>query len=409
MSEYAPDEHSISNTDFLKGLGEALLALVISALILIPAFLTLRTHATPSDTQEIVISGNELTVILGRAKPSSTALELVELSQDKRAILSKLFINIKASDYPFVSYQITNANPGTSIRLLWRTAQDPNDVTTTPLYWGGDKPTSINMAKHQQWRGNITELGLSIYGDLRDQPLIVDKLTLAPYSWGAVLSTIWSEWTVFRGWDQSSINYLLGTPNNPILSPTVAAAAWAGLALLLLATPYFFTKTHNLIGYVAAILIPWISLDLLWQGELSTQLDETKYLFAGKTQHEKHLADGDADIYQYAQYLKNEVLPEPGFRLFTLHDQTDIMRYRDMKTRYYLRPHNSLPAYHWLLPRKYMIDGDYVLILGEIDGLTYSPDQKILQWPDSKPLPVTLIDTSPSGTVYKVSTSKLND
>jgi len=398
-SEYAPIESGISNMDFLRGLGKALIALALSALILIPTFLTFYPHPAPADVQPKTIPANELAVILGGAKKSATALQLAELSEDGRAILSKR-IQFKAEDYPFVNYQITNRHPGTVIYLIWRTADNPEEIKNTRLYWSGDKATSINMAKFEKWSGNITELGLDIYGDLRDKPLVVENLAVAPYSWRFVMSTIWSEWTAFHGWDQTSINYLRGTPENPILSPTVAAAAWAGLALLLSIIPYIFRKSQNVVAYGAAILIPWISLDILWQGELDTQLKETKYLFAGKTQHEKHLAEPDSELYSYAQHLKDEVLPKPGARIFLLHNSRGH-NYRRLRTQFHLLPHN-IYNYGRHPQSKHTRPGDFILVLGKIPGLAFNPTLSVLKWGKNNTLNVNQIDKTPIGTLYQL-------
>jgi len=398
-SKYAPIKSGVSNMDFLRGLGKALVALTVSALILIPAFLTFYPHPTPADVQPKIISGNELAVIFGSARKSVTALQLVELSEDGRAILSKR-LQFKAEDYPFVHYQITNRHPGTVIYLIWQTADKPGEIKNTRLYWSGDKVTSINMDKFEEWSGNITELGLDIYGDLREEPLFVESLTVEPYSWGAVTSTILSEWTAFHGWDQTSINHLGGTPQNPVLSPTMAGAAWSGLALLLLIIPYIFTKNHNVIAYSVAIFIPWVGLDLLWQGELDTQLKETKHLFAGKTQHEKHLAETDSKLYSYAQHLKDEVLPKPGARIFLLHNSRGH-NYTRLRTQFHLLPHN-IYNYGSLPQTQHTRPGDFILALGKIPGLRFNPKLSALTWGKNNSLTVTQIDQTPVGTLYQL-------
>ncbi len=398
-SNLAPVENRVSNMDFVRGLGKSLVALTLSALILIPAFLTFHPHSAPTNVQAKTIFGKELAVILGGARKSSTARRLEKLSKEGRAILSKQ-IQFKAGDYPFVSYQLTNRHPGVFVYLIWRTAGNPGEIETTPLYWSGDKVTSINMSKFKKWRGNITELGLDVYGDLRGEPLIIESLTIAPYSWWTVVSTVWSEWTAFHGWDQTSINSLRGTPKHPVLSPTVAGAAWTGLALLLLLVLHLFRKSHNAIACGATILIPWIALDLLWQSELNTQLQDTKYLFAGKTQHEKHLAEIDSDLYLYAQHLKEEVLPTPGARIFLIHNLPGH-DYTRLRTQFHLLPHNIYNFGRRPQP-KHTRPGDFILVLGDVPELTFNPSLSVLKWGGKNSLNVTQIDKTAVGTLYQL-------
>ena len=398
----------ISNTDFLQGLGKALLALAISALILVAAYLAFYPHATPSNVPSRIITGNELSVVFGGARKSSSALQLGELSEDGRAILAHP-IRLYADDYPFLEYTIFDRSPGQTIYLLWRTKENPKETANTRLYWNGNKPVTIDLSKNKAWKGKITELAFDIYGDLRGQPIEFRQLTLKPYSPATLLSAIWAEWTAYRGWTQKSAHHLLGTQSKQALSPTLAIASWAGLALLLLTTAAMFTSgAHNLArqipSFVAAALIPWLALDMLWQSELNTQLDETKTLFAGKTQHEKHLAEREGSLYAYAKHLKDDVLPAPGAKILLLHD-SDHRTYTRLKAQYYLLPHNVFN--YDRVPRENATDNaDYILALGDIRGLQFSAETHTLNWAGSKrktkTLKVALVESHPLGTLYKI-------
>jgi hypothetical protein len=121
-------------------------------------------------------------------------------------------------------------------------------------------------------------------------------------------------------------------------------------------------------------------LDLLWQKNLSTQLDETRYLFAGKTQHEKHLADREQALYRYARHLKDHVLPSPGVKIFLLHDSA-LRGYRRLKAQHYLLPHNVFNF--GKLPRENSLQkGDYLLVLDKVGELVYAAESGQLQWHD---------------------------
>ena len=136
---------------------------------------------------------------------------------------------------------------------------------------------------------------------------------------------------------------------------------------------------------------------LLWQRNLSTQLDETRTLYAGKTQNEKHLAGREAALYKYAQHLKNEVLPEPGVRIFLLHDSV-LRSYRRLKAQYYLLPHNLFNFDKF--PRKSALQpGDYLLVLDEIEGLDFNAESSNLEW-RGQHIPVERVDSISPGTLY---------
>lgn len=401
----APSAPGIGNREFLCSLGIALVSLFLSSVLLVggyamfsPRLAELKADTIREDARPWTFRGADLIPRIGSAKPTdSKGLEVTALD-DNQAIITRR-VSLRASDYPFAQYTVTGSHPGTDIYLMWRTEENEQEVSRARLNWNGDIVTSHHLAKHEAWRGRIIEIGLDIYGDLREQPLVISSLSLSPGTWRQLLSTIWSEWTVYRGWTQKSVNYQRGTPKNPILSPTLAMATWCGLALLLLGISYLFTRRHSIVAYTSVIFIPWIALDLLWQTELSTQLQETKHLFAGKTQHEKHLADFDSELYSYARYLKHDVLPEPGARVFLLHDSRQ-MTYTRLKAQYYLLPHNT---YNYdRFPRKKMIrKGDYILVLGQVEGLVYDPEKRVLRW-HKKALRVKHLDSHHQGQLYRV-------
>ena len=45
--------------------------------------------------------------------------------------------------------------------------------------------------------------------------------------------------------------------------------------------------------------------------------------------------------------------------------------------------------------------GDYILVLGTVNGLEFSPATSTLAW-RGKSLPVTLVDSRPEGNLYKI-------
>jgi hypothetical protein len=399
----------ISNIEFLRSLGVACLVLTLSAIILLTGYIIYSPERTKyesvvssNDITPREIQGSDLMVRLGTGEASGNKeMRLVGLDQgiDNRAILTSR-TSLAASDYPFIEYSLSNHHPGEVVYLIWRTAENPEAVASERLHWSGDKATTYNVAKNTLWQGRITEIGFDIYGDLRDQPLIISNLRALPYSAKATVASIWSDWTAFEAWNQTSINYLRGVPKSALLPPTVAMAAWAGLALLLVALFGWLKRAHQPISYAAVVLIPWIALDCLWQVRLNTQLAETKFLFKGKSQQERHLEDVDSHIYSHANYLKKEVLPLAEQRIFLLHDSDGLNKER-LKTQYYLLPLNIYNYGRFPRP-KATRSGDYILALGRIPGLDYDKRRQLLLWGDNKTLNAERVDQHPRGTLYRV-------
>ncbi len=387
---------------FFRSLGAAMLALAGSALVLVVAFVTYPTgfpaQGSPAESQ--AISGRQFQTIMGTTRFEGDALILAGLAAEG-ALVSHT-IELRAESHPHLRYRIKGLQPGLQAKFFWRTAETGGEMFAASLPGNGDRAATANLAAQPGWRGTITDIALYITGDLRGQDLVIPGISLDPYTWQGMLAAVFCEWTGFRGWTPASINLLAGTPDAPLaetLSPTVAAAAWAGLALAFL-LGYSVLRCRNYpISCGAVILIPWIAVDQLWQLELGSQLQETRHVFGGKTTHQKHLADLDGKIYSYAKRLKDQVLPPSPARVFILHDSWDHNLFR-LKTQYYLLPHN---IYNFGLtpPDGSVHAGDFILVLGSVPDLRFDANSQQLEWTGQR-LPVKALDNDPLGRLFQV-------
>ncbi|MFV0476827.1 MAG: hypothetical protein ACK5ME_03210 [Parahaliea sp.] len=396
---------NISNRDFLWNLVAALAALMISAALLLSAYLSLspelhtqRDEGEKKAITERSFNGNSLIMRDGEGKyTKNETLQITALSDGRSLATSKTRIN--AADYPFIEADIENYHPRQYAYLIWRRADDSDTLHRTLLHWNNNAPIIQHLTKDANWSGTITEIGLDIYGEPRDNALIIHQLSFKPASIKKLLQTIWLEWTLMRGWSQKSAHHLIGSVKNPILSPTVTMASWAATATILLCLLARFKPKQYVTAYATAVFIPWLSLDALWQHELNLNLEESKYLYADKSMHEKHLAERDADLYLYAQHLKTKALPTPGARIFLLHD-SDRRTYRRLKMQYYLLPHNSYNYDRFPQPN-HSSAGDFILLLGKVPGLNYNTATQQLEW-ENYHLEVELIDNHEQGSLYRI-------
>jgi hypothetical protein len=386
----------------------ALAALATGALLLVSAYILLSPEARAyragdgaNTTVAWAINTDDLITRIGAAQAGDNGgLEVTRLEGD-RALLTRR-LTLQARDYNFLQYSIVGRNPGQRIYLIWRTAKNPTEMFSQPLSWSGDKASTVRLAEHPDWQGSITEIGLDIYGELRGQPLVISNLQLLPGSVASLLANIWSQWTAFTGWSQKSINRL-GNPRSELPSATEAAAVWTALAMILLYLARAHRRGETLLMLGVTILIPWLTLDLLWQHELNTQQSETRYLFSGKTMQERHLADEDSDIYRYANRLKTSVLPETPSRLFILHDSVEH-DYARLKTQFYLLPHN-IYNYGRFPKKQFLSKGDFILVLGTIPGLKYNESSETLAWGKGQQLQARLLDRDERGMLLMVASA----
>ncbi len=409
---------------FLRALLAAIIFMILSAAILTAGFLAWHYPqiAAGANITPIVLTGNDLFIAIGKGEWQDSKLVVKELVEDDTAVISSKRVRSNASNYPILEYKITGRNPGTDVVLYWRTITHNHQTLFAKLHWNGNQKSAYNLQNHPEWKGQVTALGISIAGDLRNEPIGIEQLTFSPLTLKSLLLTVWSEWTTFEGWTQSSINVIRGMSPSALISPVVTAAAWCGMAMLmywirivwqsiirrdemlpidrdlLVNSAWNITKkTLDIRTIIAIFLIAWLALDWKWQVNLWQQLGDTKFLFAEKTHHEQHMAADDAELYAYAKRLKHNILPQQPVRLFILRNKVrDKTRLRLM---YYLLPHNVNIHYH-VPPIEILRNNDYILAINPI-GLKFSERNKMLRWSKNR-LKVEHLDNTPFANLYQL-------
>jgi hypothetical protein len=386
-------------------------ALAISACTIVVIYTWLSLLSTPEDSEAPQISswkiqGQDLTARLGRGSPlEGGELVVTELQPgaEYRAIFTRR-VMLSATDYPFLRYQISGRDHSVFTYFIWRTEAQPEVVHNRVLRISASSEATIDLSRNENWEGKIVELGLDIYGSADGRLPTVHDFVFETASPKNLRNQTWSGWTALQTWTQRSIN-LLQIPSSGHSAPlSLTTAIWSGSALLCLALLRALPLNVKPIApsYAITLAIPWIFFDLIWQVQLSNQLVQTQESFSGKSQLEKHLADHDAELYQYAQYLKQSHLGEPGSRVFLLDNHLG-MDYRKLKLHYYLLPHNVFSAHMGYHPQLAMRPGDQVLVLDEeLTALKNETTGYKLTWFGGYELPLTLVDDHSLGKLFQV-------
>jgi hypothetical protein len=394
-----------TRTTLLDTLLKSTLALTVSALILLVVFAAYsqrnqRDAAVPPDP--LIVLGKSLQVVVGTGDVAGDALEITgyEPRNGELAAVAVWRGRVAAGDYPLLKYQVDTEFPGPALKLVWHTQDSPGTLMSTDLRGTDGDSAWLELSRHPDWRGSVVEMGVYAYtSDARDV-LSISHLTLVPQDWRGSLASYWSDLTGYRGWTARTINKIYGSADITVLSPVLLAAAWSALAVILLLVAGIFSRPHPP-ALVAALLLPWIALDLLWQRELMAQLIQTRDQFAGKTVIEKHLSDVDRHIYRYIARLKQDVLPQRHARILILHD-SHAHNFVRLKAQYYLLPHN---VYNFgvVPPEAGLKTIDYVLVLGDVPRLQYDAGAQALLWKRGRrALPVELLDDDFMGKLYRV-------
>jgi hypothetical protein len=358
---------------------------------------------------DLHIDGSELGVRLGRAESVGDAIQVTGLeSRGRRHALLTTRVRLDAADFSHLRYVIDDHHPSVEIFFVWLRADSAGSVYYGPLGRRGDGTGFIDLSDMAGWEGEIIGVGINVVGKSEDYLPTIRSLTLSPPSAMGQLGTAWSGWTRMNSWVPSSINHLRVPEDLRSMALAPAMAAWAGISLIIAAALQLFSNRFSPgpAGFVTAVLLPWIAFDLLWQLRLNDQLTQTRADFGGKTHHERRLSEPDAGLYAYGNYLKEDVLPEPGPRVFLLHDSVGMSKIK-IWLHFHLLPHNVFSQDLDLNPQFYLREGDWVVIPGgalsalRIDGGAYH-----LMTSGASRVPLQLVDDQYNGRVFKVTGSR---
>jgi hypothetical protein len=348
----------------------------------------------------LVFKASDFTATAGQIDTVDQVLRLLALHGNRAVISTRT--NFIADDYPFVELEVSGAHPGVNARFFWRSGNSPRQYRGVSLPKLKQSGAALNLAGQEGWGGRIVEIGILVTGNLRNTSLGLEQIEMRPYSNWALLKVVWSEWLSFDTWKQSSINVIGRSAARQLVPLPLAVAAWGLLAALIV----WLVVARQTRSFVASLVIvffgSWLVVDAFWQYRLVQQLNETRFLFAGKSGPDKRRADWDGVLYDYANHL-SEHLPETSSRIFLIHDneESEIHDFERLRLQYHLLPHNV--HNFWRHPdKRYIRPGEHILVLGRIRALRYDASSRQLIWGEGFSLPVQRLDRHKLGALYRV-------
>ena len=128
--------------------------------------------------------------------------------QNGFALASSGPISIDASNLSILNYSLESSNPKPP-SFFWRSASNPGDIEIIDIEsnLGG----ILSLSDHPSWKGTVTEIGVTFYG-AKGQSAQIRRLSLQPDSLLTNVSALWSGWSAYEPWTQTSVNWLSGGP-----------------------------------------------------------------------------------------------------------------------------------------------------------------------------------------------------
>ena len=136
----------------------AIAALLVCAGAL--AYLARDLPSNPVDAQLFAVE--DLKFVMGSGKADGERL-LIDGFTDQYALLSSGPVAVNADDYRFLTVSLDRLPEGEAPSVFWRRSEAPADLVQLRLGASGD--LLIELSRHTNWRGEISELGFLFRDD----------------------------------------------------------------------------------------------------------------------------------------------------------------------------------------------------------------------------------------------------
>jgi len=286
-------------------------------LVLWAAGVEWSTPFAPAERHEF--RGSEFVGVFGTATADADALKVEAASTDYTSLQSLRTVSIDASNLSVLRYRFADFPRTLELSLVFRTADEPNDVHTIALPWPGDGTGTFDLGPVPAWRGRIVELGFAQFPTAQLVPpaqgfkpfRIVDAALWSP-SWRGNLAALVTDWFGAWPWTQRSVHALGRDTDSPRARSLVLCVALAA-AIAVFWTAVLFGWRDRRVALSAAVgaAIGWLALDLCWQAGLLDRLETTRAVYADLSWSERETTVADTNIAEAAHKLSAMLRDEP--------------------------------------------------------------------------------------------------
>ncbi len=362
----------------------SLIALIGSAAVLAAAiwfFLPFlyMDGTVDSHRDSVRLTGDTFQVVTGSgATRDGQSLVAADL-RDGQLILRR-DVWMLADSHSMVRLDLSGVHPDLQVALFWRHLDTVGQLHAMVLRRGAANVTWHLAGASPDWRGRVVELAIGVFGSETYEPVRLDAVSLEPATRMSLVRLVWQDWRLLLPWTQASINHYPGVPVGAPLHPVVVMTVWLLLAAVFLwgiarlrCWSFFDLRP----GLVVVVLAPWLLLDGLWQLRLVDQAASTQTRFGGLPPALMWERAHDADLWEQAQNLLDELDPVRGKRLFLVHDSSghDFNR---LRLQNHLLPLNVYNFGNDLRALVRARPGDFVLLLDVPEAVRFDPDSRSL-------------------------------
>ncbi len=243
-------------------------------------------------------------------------------AEDYSALQSTALANVAGEELPILRYRFENFPRTLELTLVFRTAEQPDDVQTIALPWPGSGEASFDLSRIEAWRGTIVELGFAQFATAQ---LVAPERGFAPFtlvsvglesdSWAGRIRALLTGWSLLTPWQLISVSAVgpseVGdsSPHAPRLPLVLAlalglAAVWARLVL-------GWSGRRLGGGLLVVAALAWVVADAAWLRSLAYKrsVDRDVWGDVPLAQRQDHVVD--AELRDAATHLKQMLVNAP--------------------------------------------------------------------------------------------------
>jgi hypothetical protein len=321
--------------------------------------------------------GNEFRAVFGSAAAAADRLHVGAAAADFSALQSTSAAGVDAADFPTLRYAFRDFPRTLELSLVFRTAEEPDDVQTVSLPWPGDGEATFDLGGLEAWRGTITEIGFEEFAtpqvvprDAGFRPFDVLEVQLWSPSWRGQFAALATDWFGAWPWSQRSV-HALGREGEAPRTRSIEIVAAAGIVVVVAwAALLLGWRRRRLLSCLAiSAAVAWIGLDLSWQVGLAQRLLATRALYADVAPEKRGHLIGDSDILDAADEVKALLRDEPPQTRILVQAQGSYVWLRLM---WHLLPLN-VGAYWFVVPYRDSLPDGCLLVFFDNDIWSRDP------------------------------------
>ncbi len=324
-------------------------------------------RAPPLPAHERVFPGSRFSAAFGKAEPEQNVLLVTADADDHSSLQRTSLPELEAAEFSLLRYRFRNFPQTLELALMFRSAENPDEVETIALPWPGAGSAAVDLSRIPSWHGRVIELGFAEFATPHSvppergfRPFELVEAELWSPSWYGSLRALGTDWFGSWSWSQRSV-HALGREGSvaPSSSMVVSLALAAGLLVFWVALLAGFHRRRWVQLALVCSALVWLALDLRWQAGLSQRLHAAQALYGGLDWSARAQIVGDSELLRVAAEVRAVTLDQQATdRVLVYADNV----YETLRLIWHLLPLNAGMLAPALRQPEWIPDGSLIVL-----------------------------------------------